>query len=201
MLALGIGAMLVKTYGPQPGYITDRMAGDGAATPAAGAAVSADPSIAVLPFVNRSSDAEQEYFSAGISEELLNLLAQIPELRVISRSSAFSFKGKDIAIPEIARQLNVAHILAATVVEQLKVTLLGEVPHAQETDPDSAPDHAFEWLASSVAEEDGAFDPQHPMLWPLENDPRWLPLLEFLGKSPAQLQRDAIAFEVTLPGQ
>ena len=74
-----------------------------------------DQSIAVLPFVNMSSDVEQEYFSDGISEELLNLLAKIPRLRVISRSSAFSFKGKDIAIPEIARQLNVAHILEGSV--------------------------------------------------------------------------------------
>jgi TolB-like protein len=74
-----------------------------------------DNSIAVLPFVNMSADPEQEYFSDGISEELLNLLAQIPELRVISRSSAFSFKGKDLAIPEVARQLNVAHILEGSV--------------------------------------------------------------------------------------
>ena len=74
-----------------------------------------DKSIAVLPFVNMSSDVEQEYFSDGISEELLNLLAKIPELRVISRSSAFSFKGKDIDIPTIAEQLNVAHILEGSV--------------------------------------------------------------------------------------
>jgi adenylate cyclase len=139
-------------------------------------------SIAVLPFVNMSSDAEQEYFSDGISEELLNLLAKIPELRVISRSSAFSFKGKDIEIPEIAERLNVANILegsvrksgsrvritaqliearsdthlwsetydrtlddvfaiqdeiSAKVVEQLKLTLLGETPHVQETDPEA----------------------------------------------------------------
>jgi TolB-like protein len=74
-----------------------------------------DKSIAVLPFVNLSADPEQEYFSDGISEELLNLLAQIPELRVISRSSAFRFKNKDIAIPEVARQLNVAHVLEGSV--------------------------------------------------------------------------------------
>ena len=72
-------------------------------------------SIAVLPFVNMSSDPEQEYFSDGIAEELLNLLARIKELRVISRSSAFAFKGKDIDIPEIAEQLNVAHILEGSV--------------------------------------------------------------------------------------
>jgi TolB-like protein/predicted Zn-dependent protease len=74
-----------------------------------------EKSIAVLPFVNMSADPEQEYFSDGVSEELLNLLAKIPELRVISRSSAFSFKGKGIAIPEVGKRLNVAHILEGSV--------------------------------------------------------------------------------------
>jgi TolB-like protein len=74
-----------------------------------------DKTIAVLPFVNLSDDAGNEYFSDGISEELLNLLAQVPELRVISRSSAFSFKGKDIDIPAIAERLNVAHVLEGSV--------------------------------------------------------------------------------------
>ena len=55
----------------------------------------ADYSIAVLPFVNMSDDTENEYFSDGLSEELLNLLARIPELKVASRSSAFSYKGKN----------------------------------------------------------------------------------------------------------
>ena len=72
-------------------------------------------SIAVLPFVNMSDDAANEYFSDGISEELLNLLAKIPELRVTSRSSAVSFKGRNLAIPEIAERLNVAHILEGSV--------------------------------------------------------------------------------------
>jgi TolB-like protein len=74
-----------------------------------------EKSIAVLPFVNMSSDSEQEFFSDGVAEEILNLLAKIPELRVISRSSAFSFKGKDLAIPEIAGRLDVAHILEGSV--------------------------------------------------------------------------------------
>jgi TolB-like protein len=74
-----------------------------------------EKSIAVLPFENLSADPAQEYFSDGISEDLLNLLAQIPELRVISRSSAFSFKGKDIAIPALAGQLNVAHVVEGSV--------------------------------------------------------------------------------------
>lgn len=141
-----------------------------------------DKSIAVLPFVNMSSNVDQEYFSDGISEELLNLLAKIPELRVISRSSAFSYKGKDMNLAHVAEELNVAHILegsvrkagnqvritaqliearsdthlwsetydrtlnnifaiqdeiASTVVEQLKVILLGKVPLVQQTDPEA----------------------------------------------------------------
>jgi len=72
-------------------------------------------SIAVLPFVNMSSDKEQEYFSDGISEELLNLLAKIPQLQVTARTSSFSFKGKEVAIPEIARTLHVAHVLEGSV--------------------------------------------------------------------------------------
>ena len=139
-----------------------------------------DRSIAVLPFVDMSPNKDQEYFSDGISEELLNLLSKISQLRVISRSSAFSFKGQEIEIPEIAKRLNVAHILegsvrkagnqvritaqlidarsdrhlwsetydrpldnifavqdeiAAAVVEQLKLKLLGEAPKAKVTDP------------------------------------------------------------------
>jgi TolB-like protein/lipoprotein NlpI len=74
-----------------------------------------DKSIAVLPFVNMSSDKEQEYFSDGMSEELLNLLAQVHDLKVIARTSSFAFKGKDVPIAEIAKQLNVAHVLEGSV--------------------------------------------------------------------------------------
>jgi TolB-like protein/Tfp pilus assembly protein PilF len=139
-------------------------------------------SIAVLPFVNMSSDTEQEYFSDGLSEELLNLLAKIPELRVSSRTSAFSYKGKDFKISEVGRDLNVDHILegsvrksgnkvritaqlirvdedshmwsetwdrtlddvfviqdeiAAAVVAELKVRLLGAIPQTVATDPET----------------------------------------------------------------
>lgn len=72
-------------------------------------------SIAVLPFVNMSSDPEQEYFSDGISEEILNVLAQIPDLHVTSRSSAFQFRGNDIHIPTVASKLGVANILEGSV--------------------------------------------------------------------------------------
>ena len=150
-------------------------------TPAAApAAADVDRSVAVLPFVDMSAGKDQEFFADGISEELLNLLAKVPQLRVIARTSSFSFKGKDVDIAEIARKLNVANVLegsvrksgdklritaqlirasdsshlwsqtydremtdvfavqdeiAAAVVEQLKVTLLGTAPKARVTDP------------------------------------------------------------------
>src|SRR5207248_2209313 len=141
-----------------------------------------EKSIAVLPFVNMSEDKANEYFSDGISEELLNLLAKIPQLQVTARTSSFAFKGKETGIPEIARTLHVAHVLegsvrkagnsvritaqlikagtdthlwsqtydrklddifaiqdeiAADVVKQLKVTLLGAAPKARTTDPEA----------------------------------------------------------------
>jgi TolB-like protein len=82
-------------------------------------------SIAVLPFVNMSEDKTNESFSDGISEELLNLLAKIPQLKVAARTSSFSFKGKGVEIPEIARQLHVANVLEGSVRrsgDQLRIT-------------------------------------------------------------------------------
>ncbi len=72
-------------------------------------------SLAVLPFVNMSSDKEQEYFSDGISEELLNVLANVGGIEVASRTSAFAFKGKDRNISEIAKILKVDHVLEGSV--------------------------------------------------------------------------------------
>jgi len=74
-----------------------------------------DNSIAVLPFVNMSDDVSNEYFSDGLSEELLNLLTKIPELRVTSRSSAFSYKDKNFKITDVGRELNVSNILEGSV--------------------------------------------------------------------------------------
>ncbi len=74
-----------------------------------------EKSIAVLAFDNMSDDPAQEYFSDGMSEEILGTLAEFPELSVISRSSSFSFKGKNFDAPTIARQLGVAHILEGSV--------------------------------------------------------------------------------------
>ncbi len=68
-------------------------------------------SIAVLPFINLSSDPNQEYLADGISEEILNELTQYPELRVAARTSSFQFKGEKLGIASIGQQLNVGHVL------------------------------------------------------------------------------------------
>jgi TolB-like protein/cytochrome c-type biogenesis protein CcmH/NrfG len=72
-------------------------------------------SIAVLAFEDMSPEQDQQYLSDGIAEELLNALAQIPDLKVISRSSAFSYKGKDVKLGQIAAELDVGHILEGSV--------------------------------------------------------------------------------------
>jgi TolB-like protein len=72
-------------------------------------------SIAVLPFVNRSADPGDEYFSDGLADELLDLLAKIKDLRVSARTSSFTFKGQQVTVAEIGRVLNVATILEGSV--------------------------------------------------------------------------------------
>jgi TolB-like protein/Flp pilus assembly protein TadD len=82
-------------------------------------------SIAVLPFVNMSADAENEFFSDGISEEILNVLASIPDLKVAARTSAFAFKGTNTKVSEIAGELGVNHVLEGSVRKsgnQIRVT-------------------------------------------------------------------------------
>ena len=83
------------------------------------------PSVAVLPFVNLSSDKEQEYFSDGISEEILNVLAQVDGLRVIGRSSSFYFKGKNEDLRRVGKTLGASHLLEGSVRkggDQIRVT-------------------------------------------------------------------------------
>jgi TolB-like protein/Tfp pilus assembly protein PilF len=172
LLVFGIGALALDRFIPE-----ERVA-PAEDVPVADTA-KPEGSIAVLPFVNMSADEENGYFSDGLSEELLNLLARIPELKVAARTSAFRFKDSDAGIAEIARQLNVAHVLegsvrksgsdiritaqlinaadgyhlwshtwdrtltdvfaiqdeiAAAVVDALRISLLGEIPHAPKTD-------------------------------------------------------------------
>jgi TolB-like protein len=72
-------------------------------------------SIAVLPFINMSSDPEQDYFCEGMAEEIINALTHVENLHVVARTSAFSFKGKDVEISEIGRKLKVEHVLEGSV--------------------------------------------------------------------------------------
>jgi TolB-like protein len=74
-----------------------------------------DRSIAVLAFQDLSARGDQEYFSDGLAVDLINQLGNVPALRVTGRTSAFSFKGKDVTIPQIGEALNVAHVLDGTV--------------------------------------------------------------------------------------
>nr|WP_319268857.1 helix-turn-helix domain-containing protein [uncultured Draconibacterium sp.] len=74
-----------------------------------------DKSIVVLPFVNMSSDPDNEYFSDGITEEIINALTKIDGLKVIARTSSFAFKGKHVDVREIARQLDVSSVLEGSV--------------------------------------------------------------------------------------
>jgi TolB-like protein/Flp pilus assembly protein TadD len=84
-------------------------------TSAASPAGTSHNSVAVLPFINMSADPDNEYFSDGIAEEILNVLAHIPELKVAARTSAFAFKGSNVNISEIARELKVNNVLEGSV--------------------------------------------------------------------------------------
>ena len=87
--------------------------------------VADDNSLAVLPFANMSGEADQEYFSDGMTEELLNVLAKVPQLKVVARTSVFQFKGKGGDVREIGRKLGVTHIVEGSVRrdgEQVRVT-------------------------------------------------------------------------------
>jgi non-specific serine/threonine protein kinase len=92
----------------------DREPGRISATPLAGGS-SLVPSLAVLPFINMSADPENEYFCDGLSEELINALSHVRELRVVARTSAFAFKGKQIDIREVGEKLNVGAVLEGSV--------------------------------------------------------------------------------------
>ena len=81
----------------------------------AGTSVQQQPSIAVLPFANMSRDADEEYFSDGLAEEIINALTQVSGLKVIARTSAFAFKGKNEDIRKIAETLGVTNVLEGSV--------------------------------------------------------------------------------------
>ena len=122
VLVIAVGFLLVERFVLQE----VQPVSEGAATVADSAEVVAtDKSVAVLPFVAMSSGPDDEYFADGLTEEILNSLAQLPELLVTARTSAFSFKGQDIPIPEVALKLGVAHVVEGSVRrsgERLRIT-------------------------------------------------------------------------------
>ena len=115
LLVIAIVVVAVERFIPRTAPIPAATDAASGASPAEAPVQAAAKSIAVLPFVNMSGDAGNEYFADGLSEELLNLLAKIPELRVAARTSAFKFKGEKIDVQEVAQKLNVAHVLEGSV--------------------------------------------------------------------------------------
>jgi len=113
-----LGGGLFWRYDHSTGTVATPESGGSAAGRTASTEAAAGNSIAVLPFVNMSKDAENEYFSDGISEEILNSLAQIPDLRVAARTSSFSFKGQAKEVPAIAHELKVRMVLEGSVRKQ-----------------------------------------------------------------------------------
>ncbi len=107
ILMLAIGLLLVDKFVLQPDLETQ--------TQTQASVASNLKSVAVLPFVNLSGEGDNEYFSDGLTETLLHMLAQVPELKVAARTSVFSFKGKNVDIRDIADQLGVATVLEGSV--------------------------------------------------------------------------------------
>jgi TolB-like protein len=115
ILGIAVAFLLVDKFVLQPDSEADVVA----------VAPDEKPSIAVLPFVNMSGDIENEYFSDGLSEELLNVLAKIPQLHVAGRTSSFKFKGAQEDLRVIGEALNVNHVLEGSVREsngRLRIT-------------------------------------------------------------------------------
>jgi TolB-like protein len=121
LLVVAIGLVVADRFIFHRAPTVTAAQGDAAATGAAtapaapGSPEAGAASIAVLPFVNMSDDKSNEYFSDGLTEELLNVLANVPGLRVIARTSSFAYKGKEVKIAEVARDLNVDHVLEGSV--------------------------------------------------------------------------------------
>ncbi len=108
---VGTAPSAAEPAATSPGLAT----ADGAAKPRGGAVGNGGVSVAVLPFADMSPSKDQEYFSDGLAEELLNALTRLSNLKVAGRTSSFAFKGKNIDLREIAKSLNVTHVLEGSV--------------------------------------------------------------------------------------
>jgi adenylate cyclase len=194
-----------------------------------------DKSIAVLPFADLSAGADQAHFSDGIAEEVLNLLARVSELRVISRSSAFKYRGDDVHIPAVAEELNVSYVLegsvrkagdriritaqlidaradahlwsetydrefgdvfaiqddiARSIVDELEITLLGDGPKVERTDPETYALYLQAHHAMYVLQ-DYSEATEQLLEQVLERDPNYVPALTTMVHVTSALTGDA----------
>jgi adenylate cyclase len=108
-----LGAQILKNLA-EPVRVY-RVAGTPSVTIAAPQSAADRPSIAVLPFTNMSGDPEQEYFSDGITEDIITDLSRVSALNVVSRNTAFTFKGKPVDLAQVAQRLKVGHVLEGSV--------------------------------------------------------------------------------------
>ena len=111
ILSLALGYFVVDRLWLSKPVTTEQPVAEAAPTIAPAAATIPEKSIAVLPFTDMSEKHDQEYLADGMAEEIINLLAQVPDLLVPGRTSSFYFKGKQTKIPDIAHELGVAHVL------------------------------------------------------------------------------------------
>ncbi len=114
VVAVSVGVVFFTTRRPDPA-VADKTATPPSPAVSSVAQTQEDKSIAVLAFADLSEARNSEYFSDGVSEELLNVLAKVPGLRVAARTSSFFFKGKNLPIAEIAAKLNVAYVVEGSV--------------------------------------------------------------------------------------
>jgi TolB-like protein len=115
VLAMALAYFVIEKFWLSKHAASERPVAAVALVAAPAAPAISEKSVAVLPFLDMSEKKDQEYFSDGLSEELIDLLTKIPELRVPARTSSFYFKGKSEDIPTIARRLLVAHVLEGSV--------------------------------------------------------------------------------------
>jgi TolB-like protein/Flp pilus assembly protein TadD len=115
LVALALVYVLVDKLKASKQAASERTAATATSAAAPAAAVISDQSVAVLPFVDMSEKKDQAYFSDGLSEELIDMLTKVPDLRVPARTSSFYFKEQHATIAEIAKALGVAHILEGSV--------------------------------------------------------------------------------------
>ena len=115
VLSLALAYFGVDKFWLSKPVATQQPVAEAAPTVAPAATTIAEKSIAILPFTDMSEKKDQEYLADGMAEEIINLLAQVPDLLVSARTSSFYFKGKPTKIPDIARELGVVHVLEGSI--------------------------------------------------------------------------------------